>query len=288
MQNNSSVFPFYDHKGIKIPTFIYGTAWKEDQTSDLVKLALKAGFRGIDTANQRKHYHEAGVGDALKQVFLENQIKRGDLFIQTKFTYARGQDHRLPYDSNASLTTQVEQSFTSSLDHLGITYIDSYVLHGPASNHDLTQADLEVWQSMEELHTSGKVKFLGVSNIEYGQLVKLIDHANIKPAFVQNRCFARTQWDVQIRKLCHANEILYQGFSLLTANSVEIASPSIHRIAQRLDCSIPQVIFRFALEIGMIPLTGTTDIENMRNDLEVYNLSLTEEEIETIEHIAQS
>ena len=115
----------------RVPTFIYGTAWKEDDTGRLVRMALDAGFRGIDTANQRRHYHEAGVGEALAEAFAAGVLRREDVFLQTKFTYVGGQDHRLPYDPRAPLATQVEQSFASSLQHLGVDYLDSYVLHGP-------------------------------------------------------------------------------------------------------------------------------------------------------------
>ena len=83
------------------PTFLYGTAWKEERTSALVELALQAGFRGIDTANQRRHYFEGGVGQALAAAYRAGVVTRADLFLQTKFTYRPGQDHRLPYDPHA-------------------------------------------------------------------------------------------------------------------------------------------------------------------------------------------
>ena len=74
-----------------LPKFLYGTAWKEDRTKDLVIKAIKSGFRGIDTANQRVHYYEEAVGNAVK-LAIESGIKREDLFLQTKFTYPSGQD----------------------------------------------------------------------------------------------------------------------------------------------------------------------------------------------------
>ena len=111
------------------PEFLYGTAWKEDRTAALTELALRAGFRGIDTANQRRHYFEAAVGEGIAAASRAGIARRADLFIQTKFTYLPGQDHRLPYDPRADVETQVRQSFESSLEHLGTTYLDSYVLH---------------------------------------------------------------------------------------------------------------------------------------------------------------
>src|SRR3954464_10588465 len=102
-------------EGVQVPRFLYGTAWKEDQTGRLTALALRQGFRGIDTANQRRHYHEAEVGRAVAEAVTGGLVAREDLFLQTKFTFRRGQDHRLPYDPGAPITTQVEQSFASSL-----------------------------------------------------------------------------------------------------------------------------------------------------------------------------
>src|SRR5919106_6346039 len=113
-----------------VPRFIYGTAWKENETERLTRLALEAGYRGIDTANQRRHYFEAGVGAAVARAIADGLLQRADLFLQTKFTYVDGQDHRLPYDPNADIATQVRQSFASSLEHLQVDSIDSYVLHG--------------------------------------------------------------------------------------------------------------------------------------------------------------
>src|SRR5262245_5480012 len=133
-------------QGVPVPAFFYGTAWKEDRTEELTRRALRAGFTAIDTANQRKHYHEAAVGDAVA-AFLAEGGRREDLFLQTKFTYARGQDHRLPYDPRAPYEQQVEQSFARSLEHLRVSTLDSYVLHGPES-YGLTTGDRTVWRAM--------------------------------------------------------------------------------------------------------------------------------------------
>src|SRR5262245_27250626 len=103
-------------QGVPVPSFMYGTAWKEARTEVLTRLALSVGFRAIDTSNQRKHYVETGVGEAAAASGLE----RAELFLQTKFTYARGQDRRLPYDPVADIATQVRQSFQSSCEHLGV------------------------------------------------------------------------------------------------------------------------------------------------------------------------
>jgi len=272
---------FFEIQGVRVPRFIYGTAWKEERTAVLTGEALAAGFRGIDTANQRKHYFEADVGRALAAC----QLDRRELFLQTKFTYLRGQDHRLPYDPKDALDAQVAQSFASSLDHLGVDYIDSYVLHGPESGHGWSAGDREVWRAMEMLQRAGKIRLLGVSNISHDQLLTLCAEASIPPAIVQNRCYARTGWDREVRAVCRERGMAYQGFSLLTANRAELQAQAVTTIAQRLGTTVPQVIFRFALAVGMMPLTGTSSRLHMEQDLAALKLHLETADVSTIERL---
>jgi diketogulonate reductase-like aldo/keto reductase len=273
----------YNH--VSVPSFMYGTAWKKDATARLVQLAVESGFTAIDTANQLIHYQEALVGEAL-QALAKNGVKRDSLFLQTKFTSADGQDHRTPYDAAADLTTQVRQSFDSSLNHLGTDYLDSYVLHAPFSRRGLDEADWQVWAAMEAFYQSGKSKTIGISNVSAAQLTQLCEQAKVRPMMVQNRCFAAQAWDKQVREFCQAQGILYQGFSLLTANREVFADPEIRAIAQRVGAGPAQVIFRFAMQVGMLPLTGTTSEQHMKEDLAVERFSLSAEEIERIEMIA--
>jgi diketogulonate reductase-like aldo/keto reductase len=270
---------------VSVPSFMYGTAWKKDATAALVQLAVECGFTAIDTANQLIHYQEALVGAAL-QSLAQKGIPRETLFLQTKFTSADGQDHRTPYDATADLTTQVRQSFASSLSHLHTDYLDSYVLHAPMSGRGLGEADWEVWVAMEELYQSGKTKMIGVSNISAAQLAQLCDQAKVRPMMVQNRCFAAQAWDRQVREICRGHGIIYQGFSLLTANRDIFAHPELRAIAQRIGAGLAQVIFRFAMQIGMLPLTGTTSEQHMKEDLAAEQFLLTDEEVQRIETIA--
>lgn len=272
--------------GIRVPLFLYGTAWKEDDTERLTGLALRQGFRGFDTANQRRHYHEAGVGRAVAAAVAGGLATRDELFLQTKFTFRAGQDHRLPYDPAAPVGVQVGQSFASSLTHLGADVIDSYVLHGPTTREGLTPADWEAWRAMERIHAGGKARLLGVSNVTRDQLQGLCDGARVHPRFVQNRCYAARVWDRDVRVFCAANGIVYQGFSLLTANHRMLAHPDVVRIAERHGRTPAQVVFRFALDVGMIPLTGTTNPGHMREDLAVFDFRLDPDEVRWIEGAA--
>lgn len=265
--------------------FIYGTAWKEDETKRLTTLAIEHGFRAIDTANQRKHYHEAAVGDAIQESIRSGVVTRAELFVQTKFTFQPGQDHRLPYDPSASIAVQVEQSFTSSLEHLGVDYLDSYVLHGPSRNLGLHANDWEAWRAMEQIHQTGRARSLGISNGSLEQLQSLMANAKIRPTYVQNRCYATQGWGRDVREYCRAHEIVYQAFSLLTANARMLSHPTLVEIAARHQCNTAQVVFRFAIDSGMVPLTGTTRAEHMQMDLKALDIHLGKDEVDRIANI---
>jgi diketogulonate reductase-like aldo/keto reductase len=267
------------------PEFLYGTAWKEERTAGLVELALRMGFRGVDTANQRRHYFEAGVGQGLAAAYRGGVVARADVFLQTKFTYRPGQDQRLPYDPTARLAVQVAQSMASSLEHLGTDYVDSYVLHGPASGHGWGAADAEVWEAMRKERDAGRARLLGVSNVSLRHLEQMVEAHGEAPAFVQNRCYARLGWDREVRRFCRERGIVYQGFSLLTANVEVLEHPVIEGIAAEAGASAAQIVFAFARAVGMLPLTGTSDAGHMREDLESLRLRLSEEAVREIEGV---
>ncbi|MFI4955302.1 MAG: aldo/keto reductase family protein [Gammaproteobacteria bacterium] len=267
-----------------VPTFIYGTAWKKEATTNLIKKAVSLGFSAIDTANQPKHYSEAAVGTALLDLQQEN-IRREHLFLQTKFTPANGQDERIPYDPTLDYATQVQTSFQSSLEHLYTDYVDSYLLHGPYSWPGLGDADWEVWKAIEQIYTLGKARMIGVSNVNIQQLELLCRDAKVKPMVVQNRCFAKHHWDKEVREFCKAHSIIYQGFSLLTANPVVVHSAEVESIAYRLGKTAEQVIFRFCLQIGIVPLTGTSSEAHMQLDLAIKDFELTTHEVATLSNL---
>ena len=268
----------------KFPSFIYGTAWKEDATAELVEKAVSTGFSAIDTANQPRHYQEHLVGEALLR--LESKgIKREGLFLQSKFTPANGHDQRIPYDPTENLTTQVKQSFESTLKNLHTDHLDSYLLHGPYTQPGLGDEDWEVWSAIEELYKAGKTRFIGISNVNIIQLKLLSEKAEIKPMVVQNRCFANQGWDSEIRGFCKTNQIAYEGFSLLTANPFVIQSPEVRSIARELGRTPEQVVFCFAMQAGMIPLTGTTNDQHMKEDLQTVDFELKDDDVQLIEAI---
>lgn len=263
-----------------IPTIVYGTAWKKERTRDLVAQALRMGFRGIDTACQPKHYNEAGVGDGIADALNEG-LRRNELYLQTKFTTVSGQDpQRIPYDSHARLSEQVKQSLATSLRNLRTDYLDCLVLHSPIAD---AQSATEVWETMESFVDSRQVKRLGISNcysVEYlAALHRAVRH---KPAVVQNRFYADTNYDIDIRKFCHEHGIVYQSFWTLSANPHLLASKEVVGMSSAYARTPAQILFRYLHQVGVTPLTGTTSEQHMRDDLSIVEFALSESDLAKI------
>ena len=269
--------------GVRIPRIIYGTAWKKDRTAALVEQAIGMGFRGIDTACQPKHYNEAGVGDGVAAC-LHRGMDRGELYLQSKFTPLSGQDPmQVPYDSKASLNEQVAQSFQASLKNLQTPYLDCLVLHSPLAK---PQHTLQAWQAMEEIFRSGGARQLGISNCYDPQQFELLYRdATIKPAVIQNRFYADTQYDRAIRDFCRQHRIIYQSFWTLTANPNVLAHGTLQALAAKYRRSAAQIFFRYLSQIDIIPLTGTTSESHMREDLAIFDFELTADECDAVESL---
>jgi len=267
--------------GVRMPRIIYGTAWKQERTAALVEQAIETGFRGIDTACQPKHYNEAGVGEGVAAC-LTRGLERAELYLQTKFTPLNGQDPlRVPYDAKANLSDQVAQSFQASLKNLQTTYLDCLVLHSPLAN----QLEMrQVWQAMESIFHDGGAKQLGISNCyDLKQLEELYRTAEVKPAVLQNRFYADTNYDRSIREFCWGQQIIYQSFWTLTANPNVLAHATLKNLTKKYQRSAAQVFYRYLTQIGIIPLTGTSSSEHMRSDLAIFEFELTAEEFAEVD-----
>jgi diketogulonate reductase-like aldo/keto reductase len=258
---------------VRMPRIIYGTAWKKERTAGLVAQALTAGFRGIDTACQPKHYNEPGVGQGLAQAYNQT-MTRSDVYLQTKFTPLAGQDpQRIPYDPAVSLTEQVQQSVRASLHNLQTDYCDGYLLHSPMEReHDLQ----EVWRAMELLVVDKCVRQIGISNCyDPAVLRRLYQWAEVKPAIVQNRFYDQTGYDREIRSFCREQGIVYQGFWTLTANPHVLAHDIILKLAGHYKYTPSQIWVRYMTQMDIMPLIGTTSAEHMKEDLAIFDFMLT-------------
>ncbi|KAI9858829.1 MAG: hypothetical protein M1813_007296 [Trichoglossum hirsutum] len=258
----------------KIPALVYGTAWKEERTKELVVQALRSGFQGVDTAAQPKHYREDLVGDALRQAFLEGTLRRRDVYLQTKFTSVGGQDKtNMPYDPSSPIPEQVRASVASSLHNFRPvatndeeeTYLDCLVLHSPLPT--LAQT-LEAWEVLEE-YVPHKIRNLGISNVGLATLQPLFAVAKVKPAVVQNRFYPQTKFDVAVRRFCRENNIVYQSFWTLTANPKLLTSEPVGSLVT--EAAVDNEVALYCLVLGLgntVILDGTTSEERMKGDLQ--------------------
>lgn len=268
---------------MNLPKIIYGTAWKKEQTTRLVVEAVENGFRAIDTACQPKHYDEKRVGDALALLY-KSGYKRQELFLQTKFTPLGGQDpNKIPYDKDASLTQQVAQSFELSKKNLQTDYVDSYVLHSPLFPSSRL---FEVWNAMEKIYKRQEALHLGVSNCyDLKVLQKLYESSETKPRFVQNRFYSDSDYDNELRLWCDSKGIKYQSFWTLSANPHLLESEAIFKLARKYEKSEAQILFNFLHAQGIMPLSGTTSIEHMREDLSAFDFELAQDERKSIKEL---
>jgi diketogulonate reductase-like aldo/keto reductase len=271
----------HSNRKVRVPRIIYGTAWKKADTARLVTLAIQSGFRGIDTACQPKHYDEAGVGVGVA-ASLRAGLTRADLYLQTKFTSLSGQDpDRIPYDREASLPLQVAQSVAISLKNLQTDYLDCVLLHSPMPTLMQTQV---AWRALEAFIDTGLVRQIGISNCyRLDDLERLYESAGIKPAVVQNRFYADTNYDRQVRAFCDQKHIIYQSFWTLSANPQLLAHQSIGAPAAAHKRTPAQILFRYLTQIGIVPLTGTRSEVHMREDLGIFDFTLSNAEQSAID-----
>jgi diketogulonate reductase-like aldo/keto reductase len=266
---------------MQMPRILYGTAWKRTDTAALVRQALAAGFRGIDTACQPRHYHEPGVGEGVA-ASLGMGMSRADLYLQTKFTPLSGHDpQRVPYSPDAPLAEQIEQSFAASLRHLRTDYLDCLLLHSPLPTAART---LAAWRALEAIVERGGTRRIGISNCyDIERLKALWRDARVKPAVVQNRFHAETGYDREIRAFCTEHGIVYQSFWTLTANPLLLVDDAIRDAAQRHGRTPEQVLFRYLTQQGAVPLTGTRSLAHMQEDLAIFEFALGSAELAAID-----
>ncbi|KAH8897141.1 Aldo/keto reductase [Thozetella sp. PMI_491] len=270
-----------------VPAIIYGTAFKFEQTSALVEAALKAGFRGIDTAGSASAYREKLVGDAIKAVLASGEVGREELYIQTKFSpFKAGRDPALyPYDVTSDIATRVNQSIESSLRNLGTDYIDCLVLH---SLYPTMEETLLVWKELEK-HVPSRVGSLGVSDTDLASLRIIYESTVVKPTVVQNRFTEDTEpkpnselppglpypkdpYDRAVREFCRAHDITYAPWGILWGNPTLMDdTDALASIAREVGVT-KQVASYGCLRSLRGPkisiLCGTTKVERMSETLQ--------------------
>ncbi|KAI1460854.1 Aldo/keto reductase [Annulohypoxylon moriforme] len=261
-------------RAMRMPKMLYGTAWKGEKTSDDVYLALKSGFRGIDTAAQPRHYKEALVGAGVKKAMREGIVKRGDIWIQTKFTPITSQDlnDEIPYDPLAPLVEQIHASIASSLRNFNCVdsqepYIDCLILHVPLSTFEDT---ITVWKTLE-MYVPHTIRTLGISNspLRYVHYLCTLPEITIRPICVQNRFYAGNCWERDLRAYLRPLGIMFQAFWVLPGNPRYREFAPLQRLAGFASVEMPIALYSLVLGLnGVAVLDGTTDEAHMKEDIE--------------------
>ncbi|MBT2601695.1 aldo/keto reductase [Bacillus sp. ISL-53] len=257
------------HNGVKMPWFGLGV-FKVEEGPELVhavKVAIKHGYRSIDTA--AIYENEEGVGQGIREGLKEAGISREDLFVTSKVWNAD-----LGYESTIA-------AYEKSLQKLGLEYLDLYLIHWPVEGKYK-----EAWRALETLYKEGKVKAIGVSNFQIHHLKDLMEDAEVKPMVNQVECHPRlTQKEVQA--FCKEQGIQLEAWSPLMQGEL-LDNEVLQAIATKHGKSVAQVILRWDLQNGIVTIPKSTKEHRIVENSTVFDFELTEEEMNLIDGLNQN
>lgn len=256
----------YTYNGIKIPSLILGT-YKLNSFSNLreiVRICLKYGISGFDTAPSYKT--EGKLGKIIHDSLIELGKHRDDLFIGTKIDAWQMQDTH----------GRVYSSVDKALKQMNLDYFNQLLIHWPIPEYFEA-----TWDSLTNIYKEGKVKSIGVCNVRERHLLKLLNK-EVPPMIVQNeRHPLRT--DEGTMKFCKKNNIVYQAYSPVGQMIIQIQNSSIvNDLARKYNKSISQIIMRWHIETGSIPVFMTTKHQRILEYSEIFNFSMEKGDLHSI------
>lgn len=248
--------------GGPIPLFGLGTfrTPKGEQARSAVRWALEVGYRHIDTA--AIYGNEADVGAALR----DHGVDREEVFVTTKL--AKGEHG---YESGL-------RAFDASLDRLGLDYVDLYLIHWPGGG-----PRQDSWRALEEVHTGGRARAIGVSNYTVGHLREVLEQGTVIPAVNQ---FELHPFNFRSRKglvdFCRDHDIAVEGYSPL-AKARRLDEKTVREIAGAHGKTAAQVLLRWALQHGFITIPKSSDHDRIRENADVFDFELSDAEVERLD-----
>ncbi|MFP3512381.1 aldo/keto reductase [Peribacillus sp. SIMBA_075] len=257
------------HNGVKMPWFGLGVFKVEEgpELVNAVKVAIKHGYRSIDTA--AIYENEEGVGQGIIEGLKEAGISREDLFVTSKVWNAD-----LGYESTIA-------AYEKSLKKLGLEYLDLYLIHWPVEGKYK-----EAWRALETLYKEGKIKAIGVSNFQIHHLKDLMKDAEVKPMVNQVECHPRlTQKEVQA--FCKEQGIQLEAWSPLMQGEL-LDNDVLQAIAAKHGKSVAQVILRWDIQNGIVTIPKSTKEHRIVENSSVFDFELTEEELNQIDGLNQN
>lgn len=261
--NKKQVFQLSN--GVMIPKIMIGTyPLKGYELIKTIREATKCGYLGLDAASA--YGNERWVGLARQTM----PIQKRKLFITTKFNV---------FDEKVNIRKELE----GSMKRMSIKSIDLYLMHWPHPKNYI-----EAWKQMEELYFEGKVKAIGVCNFQERHLNKLLENAKVKPMVNQIEIHPLfTQKDLIAK--CQKEEIQVEAYCPFAQMNKRLRKNNIlENIANKYHKKISQIILRWDIEQGIIPLPRTTKVERLKENIDIFDFKLTKEEIELIDSLNEN
>ncbi|MBM6818693.1 aldo/keto reductase [Clostridium saudiense] len=245
--------------GVKMPSIGFGTykSGNDEETAKIVKYALKIGYRQIDTASF--YGNEVGIGNGIK----ESGINREDIFLVTKLW---NDDHG--YDKTI-------KAFNKSLERLQVDYIDLYLVHWP------NKLNSETWKAFEYLYKTGKVKSIGVCNFKVAHLEELKKTAQIMPMVNQIEIHPQSSKNDML-SYCEENNIQLVAWSPIMRGKL-FSNELMIGLAEKYKKTIAQIILRWHLQRGVIPIPKSSNEERIKENLNIFDFELSNDDIKTID-----
>lgn len=251
--------------GTSMPAIGFGT-WQifpNGRARQATQRALEAGYRLIDTA--RIYGNEHGVGQAINS----SKIPRADIFLTTKlWNLSQGYDKAL-------------RAFDNSLRRLDMDYVDLYLVHWPVSGKRL-----DSWRALVEIQASGRAEAIGVSNFTVQHLTELMEHSKVVPAVnqVEFHPFLYKE-QIELLEFCAKHGIVVEAYSPL-AHGKKTDERVLPPIAQAHGKSSSQVILRWCLQHGTVPLPKSTNPDHIKENLDIFDFELSAEEMRAIDDLS--
>jgi 2,5-diketo-D-gluconate reductase A len=228
--------------------------------AEVVRLALQAGYRSIDTAAMYRN--EEGVGQALA----DSGIARSELFVTTKLN---NPEHR---------AGMAEQAFDESLQRLGLDYVDLYLIHWPLPSADRY---LEVWRVLEKVYEDGRARAIGVSNFQEHHLQRLLDEATVVPAVNQVELHPYLAQE-PLREFHARHGIATEAWSPLGKGQELLQDPTVVGIAEKYGVTPAQVVLRWHLQVGTIAIPKSATPERIRSNFDVFGFELADDDVDAV------
>ena len=252
--------------GFTIPGIGYGT-WNvsDAEAEELVFMAIMRGYRLIDTASM--YGNEAGVGRGIQKA-INGGISRDDIFVVTKI-----------WKDDMGFEKATD-AIRASYDRLGLKYIDLFLIHSPSESDDV---NAETWKALEDATDSGIVRSIGVSNFMRGDLTQLLENCRIKPAVNQLEINPYNNMEV-VDDFCYDNNIVTMAYSPLAKGRI-ISESKVIKIGEKYGKTPVQIALKWCVQRDLIPIPKTKDADRMKENLDIFDFTLTDQELEMITRI---